>query len=189
MKGEACAALSARKRCVAGESSRILMKRRTLLSTACMLAAGISVPRLSVADKYTGPRPPKKDILYLVLGERLVETEVVTAKQSTSKEGAVYSVPGAASTARTPLAEPIFLLASDQIAPESLGLYRFEVRNGNREITLSGKRGKFASKQYHLSVRNLEPGLNRIEASDPLDEGEYTISPEGSNTSFCFTVY
>jgi hypothetical protein len=174
--------------------SRILMKRRTFLSTAClntacMLAAWIPLPRLFAADKYVGPRPPKKDVLYLVLGDRLVETEVATAKQSTSKEGAVYSVPGAASTAKTPMAEPIFLLASDQITPESLGLYRFEVRNGNREITIAGKRGKSSNKQFHLSVRNLEPGLNRIEASDPLDEGEYSVSPEGSNTAFCFSVY
>lgn len=165
------------------------MKRRTFLSTACALVAGVSLPRLSAAERYVGPRPPKKDVLYLLLGERLVETEVALAKESSSKEGAVYSVPGAASSAKTPLAEPIFLLASDKFSAESLGLYRFDVRNGNREITLSGKRGKSSNKQYHLSVRNLEPGLSRIEASDPLDEGEYTVSPEGSNTAFCFSVY
>lgn len=165
------------------------MMRRILLSTAWATFAVALVSQLAAADKYTGPRPPKKDVLYLLQAEKLIETEVVVANQSNSKEGSVFSVSGAESPAKTPLAEPIFLLASDQISPDSLGLFRFDVHNGNREISISGKHGKYSNKQFHLSVRKLEPGLYRIEAAEPLDNGEYSISPEGSNTAFCFSIF
>src|SRR5208283_1367723 len=98
-------------------------------------------------------------------------------------------VPGASSPVRTPLPEPIFLLASDKITPESLGLFRFDVHNGQREIALTGKRRKAASKQYHLSVRPYDGGLYRVEAAEALEPGEYSISPEGSNTAFCFSIF
>lgn len=172
-----------------GFSPAMQIMIRILLRFACALTAVSLVAQLSAAEKYTGTRPPKKDTLYLVHADKLVETEVVVARQSNSKDASVFSVPGAESPAKTPLAEPIFLLWSDQISPDALGLFRFDVRNGNREISLSGKRGKYASKQFHLSVRKLEPGLYRIEASEPLDNGEYSISPEGSNTAFCFSVF
>jgi hypothetical protein len=166
------------------------MNRRSFLSLASgTIGIAATAERLAAADKYTGPRPPKKDILYLVHADNLVETETVTATQSTEKDGQVFAVAGTASPVRTPLAEPIFLLASDEISADSLGLYRFDVRNGRREIVLTGKKRKSSNKQFHLSVRTLDRGLTRIEASEPLDNGEYSISPEGSNTAFCFSVY
>ncbi len=41
----------------------------------------------------------------------------------------------------------------------------------------------------HLSLRRLGDGLYRIEANEFLPNGEYALSPEGSNTVFCFQVY
>jgi hypothetical protein len=152
------------------------------------LAWAIS-PKLYSAEKYSGPQPRKKDVLYLVHGDNMIETEVVSAQQTSGKDGDVFSVPGASSPVRTPLAEPIFLLAADKISPESLGLFRFDVRNGQREIALTGKKRKAASKQYHLSLRPYEGGLYRVEAAEALEPGEYSISPEGSNTAFCFSVF
>jgi hypothetical protein len=166
------------------------MTRRSFFNLACgSITLLTAQTRVVGADKYIGPRPKKKDVLYLVHADNLIETETVTASQSNEKDSQIFSVPGAASPIRTPLAEPIFLLASDQISPDSLGLYRFDVRNGQREIVLAGKKRKSSTKQYHLSVRKLDTGLWRIEASEPLDLGEYSVSPEGSNTAFCFSVY
>lgn len=145
-------------------------------------------PKLYSAEKYSGPQPRKKDVLYLVHGDNLIETEVATAQQSSGKDGDVFFVSGAASPVRTPLAEPIFLMAADQISPESLGLFRFDVFNGQRQIILTGKKRK-AAKQYHLSVRPYEGGLYRVEAAEALENGEYSISPEGSNKAFCFGVF
>jgi hypothetical protein len=164
------------------------MKRRSLLRTAC---AGLvcAAAKLFSAEQYSGPRPRKKDVLYLVHGDNLIPTEVVVAQQSSGKDGDVFAVPGAASSVRTPLAEPIFMLAAEQISPDSLGLFRFDVRNGQREILLTGKKRKAANRQYHLSLRPYEGGLYRVEAAEALENGEYSISPEGSNTSFCFSVY
>lgn len=156
------------------------------------IAAGIAFGATGLVraqdEKYSGPIPPKKDIPYLLHADNLIETEVAGASQSSTKGDDVFSVPGETSPARTPLAEPIFLLAADKLSPESLALYRFEVSKGRRQISIGRKRAKGA-KVFHTSVRNLAPGLFRIEAAEYLENGEYSLSPEGENIAFCFTVF
>ena len=139
------------------------------------------------ADDYTGPRPPKADIPYLVHASNLVPTETTEAQQE-GKNNDTYSVSGAASSARTPLAEPIFLLRSEKIKPDSLELYRFEVKNGRRQLTLSKKRSE-KSGPFHLSITKLDKDLYRVEADEALENGEYSLSPSGSNSVFCFQIY
>ena len=141
---------------------------------------------LLAADKYDGPRPPQPDMLYLVHADNLVPTEAVEAKE----ESGVYNVPGASSPARTPLAEPIFLIQSDKVIPERLELYRWEVKGGRRELAIGkGAKRKGGSKALHLSVNKLDGRLYRVEASEPLDNGQYSVSPNDSNKVFCFEVY
>jgi len=140
------------------------------------------------ADDYTGPRPPKPDVLYLVHASNLVPTEVAEAQQEGKKDDTTFSVAGAASSARTPLAEPIFLLRSEKIKPDALELYRFEVKNGRRQLTLSRKR-KDNSGPFHLSITKLDKDLYRVEADEALEDGQYSLSPNGSNTVFCFEIY
>ncbi len=162
----------------------MLTRRKVLVS-----ALALSPLALVRADdeKYTGPVPPKKDIPYLLHADNLVETEVVTASQTSKKDDQIFSVSGETSSARTPLAEPILLMAPDRLVPSSLGLYRFEISGGHRQISIK-KRGR-GVKSFHTSVRNLAPGLVRVEAAEYLENGEYCLSPEGENTAFCFTVY
>jgi hypothetical protein len=135
------------------------------------------------ADDYTGPRPPKPDVLYLVHASNLVPTEVTEASQEGKKDDSTFSVAGAASTARTPLAEPIFLLRSEKIKPDALELYRFEVKNGRRQLTLSKKR------KDNSGITKLDKDLYRVEADEALENGEYSLSPNGSNAVFCFQIY
>src|SRR5262249_46346140 len=85
------------------------------------------------AQKYTGPKPPKSDVLYLLHADNLVQTEVTEAKQDSKKNETLYTVNGTNANARTPLAEPIFIIESDRIQPTSLELYKFDVKNGHRE--------------------------------------------------------
>jgi hypothetical protein len=139
------------------------------------------------ADDYTGPRPPKPDVLYLVHASNLIPTEVTEAQQE-GKNNDTFSVSGAASSARTPLAEPIFLLRSEKIRPDALELYRFEVKGGRRQLTLSRKR-KDNSGPFHLSITKLDKDLYRVEADEVLEDGEYSLSPNGSNAVFCFQIY
>jgi hypothetical protein len=139
------------------------------------------------ADEYTGPRPPKADVLYLVHASTLVATETTEAQQE-GKNNDTFSVSGASSSARTPLAEPIFLLRSEKIKADSLELYRFEVKGGRRQLTLSRKR-KEGSGPFHLSITKLDKDLYRVEADEALENGEYSLSPSGSNVAFCFQVY
>jgi hypothetical protein len=140
------------------------------------------------ADDYSGPRPPKTDVLYLVHASNLVPTEVTEATQEGKKDDTTFSVAGAASSARTPLAEPIFLLRSEKIKPDALELYRFEIKNGRRQLTLSRKR-KDSSGPFHLSITKLDKDLYRVEADEALENGEYSLSPSGSNAVFCFEIY
>lgn len=46
------------------------------------------------AEKYTGPRPPKADVPYLVHADNLIETEVGTAKSDERKDTVVATLPG-----------------------------------------------------------------------------------------------
>ena len=121
-------------------------------------------------------------MLYLVHADNLVPTEALDAKE----ESGVYVVQGASSPARTPLAEPIFLIESDKVIPERLELYRWEVKGGRRELaTAKGKR-KGSVRPLHLSVNKVDGKLYRVEASETLDNGEYSLSPNDSNKVFCF---
>ncbi len=137
------------------------------------------------AEKYDGPRPPKPDVAYLVHADNLIPTEALDAKD----ESGLYTVPGASSTARTPLAEPIFLIESDKILPERLELYRWEVKGGRRELATGKGKRKGSARPLHLSVNKVDGRLYRVEASEPLENGEYSLSPNDSDKVFCFEVY
>jgi len=141
------------------------------------------------AQKYTGPRPPKPDVLYLVHADNLVPTEVAEAKQESRKNDISFTIAGSNSPARTPLAEPIFIMEADKISPERLELYRVDVKNGHREVTMSQKRTRGGPRPLRLSVTRLDKGLYRIEASETLENGQYSISPNDSNHVYCFEVY
>jgi hypothetical protein len=141
------------------------------------------------AQKYTGPRPPKPDVVYLVHADNLLPLEVAEAKQESKKDEVTYTVAGASSPARTPLAEPIFLLQSDKIQADRLELYRMEVKNGHREVSMSKSRRRGGPRPLRLSVSKLDGNLYRVEASEMLENGEYSLSPNDSNAVFCFEVY
>lgn len=162
------------------------MTRRTLFKSLPLLLSAAA----SAQNKHSGSKPANKDIPYLLHADKLIATEVQKASQTNSKEGQVFFVSGVTSPVRTPLAEPIFLFSPDHFRAEQLGLFRFEVKNGRREVVISGKHKRDdAEGVFHLSLRRLEEDLFRIEVSDMLNPGEYALSPEGDNTAFCFTVY
>jgi hypothetical protein len=156
-----------------------------LMLTAALLFA----PVAGAADKYDGPRPPKADLPYLVHADNLIPTEAAEAKEESKKDETTYTMPGVSSPARTPLAEPIFILESDRVLPDRLELYRWEVKNGRRELALSKARRRGNNKALHLQVTRLEGNLYRVEASEPLENGEYSLSPNDSNRVFCFEVF
>jgi hypothetical protein len=143
---------------------------------------------VAAAQKYAGPRPSKSDLPYLKHAENLIPTEASEAKEEKGKKDEItYVIPGAASTARTPLASPILLLQTDKLRAESLQLYKLESRNGRRELSASPKR---PAKPIRVDVTRLDTaGLYRLEVNDSLEPGEYSLSPEGSNQVFCFQVF
>jgi hypothetical protein len=144
---------------------------------------------LALGQKYSGPRPPKPDVVYLVHADNLVPTDVVEARQESKKNEIQFSVSGAGASAKTPLAEPIFIIESDKIQPQSLELYHFETKGGNREVTMSQRRTRGGPRPLRLTVTHLDGKLYKIEADEELENGQYGLSPTGSNTVFCFEVY
>jgi hypothetical protein len=164
------------------------MRTPGLLLTITVLAAA-SMP-MAAQEKYTGPRPPKPDVPFLYHVDKLIETESGTATSQETKDATVYSISGpAASSARTPMAEPIFLVQAEKLKPDSLALYRMETRNGVRTVSIPKKVGKNSPRPIRLSVKQLGGTLYRVEAQEYCEIGEYCLSPEGSNQSFCFAVY
>jgi hypothetical protein len=160
------------------------MLHRRFVVLAFLILSGVGIAW--TAD-YSGPRPPKPDMVYLVHADNLIPTETGEAKEEGKGNSTKYVMTGATSSARTPLAEPIFLMQSDKLTPESLELYKFDVKGGRREVDLSGGRG--SAKALHLAVTRLERGLFRIEVDEVLDNGEYVLSPMGSNRVFCFEIF
>jgi hypothetical protein len=138
------------------------------------------------AQQYDGPRPPKPDIPYLKHASNLIPTEAAEAKEEKRKDESLYTIQGAASTARTPLAMPIFILKADRLAPDRLQLFRLESKAGHREILFSAKNPPAS---FHMEVTKLADGIYKIEVNEELEPGEYSLSPEGSNQVFCFQVF
>ena len=86
-------------------------------------------------------------------------------------------------------AEPIFLIQSEKVIPGRLELYKMEVKGGRREVTVSRGKRRGNARPLYLSVTKLDGNLYKVEAAQPLEDGEYTISPNDSNHVFCFEVY
>lgn len=143
---------------------------------------------LAAAEKYSGPVPPKPDIPYLLHASNLVETEVAQARGE-GKNGDKFVISGASSPARTPLAEPIFIIDARQIQPETFELYRLDVKGGSREVNLNSSRRRGGSRALHLAVKPLGGHLFRVEADEPLEDGEYALSPSNDNRAYCFEIY
>jgi hypothetical protein len=151
-----------------------------------VLAAGI----IAAQTRYSGPVPPKADVPFLLHASNLIETEVTEARQGEGKDGTVYTIPGAVSQVRTPMAEPIFLFKMDRINPDKLSLFRMEVKNGQRLLSMpSGKKARNAPKPVFLIVNRLAQGLFKVEVNEFLENGQYCLSPDGSNQVFCFEAY
>lgn len=155
--------------------------------TLCLLL--LSAAWLCSDEKYDGPVPPKPDLPYLLHARSLTETEAAQARDESRKNETAYVVAGAGSPVRTPLAEPIFLIDARQIQPESIQLYQLEVKNGNREVSVSTKTRKGTSRVFHLRITRLAEHLYKVEAGEPLENGEYALTPSGGNRVFCFEVY
>ncbi|HLJ51624.1 MAG TPA: hypothetical protein VKU01_36710 [Bryobacteraceae bacterium] len=154
-----------------------------------LLYVFLAAAALLIAADYTGPRPPKPDIPYLLHADHLVETEVGVAQSEQKKNDVNYTIAGASSPAKTPLAEPIFIMESKQISPDQLELYRLDTKGGRREVMISQKRHRGNAGPFHLIVSRLGGALYRIEADEPLENGEYSLSPNGSDKVFCFQIY
>lgn len=140
------------------------------------------------AQKYAGPRPPKPDMPFLLHADNLVATEAVEAQEQQKKDDILYTVAGPNSPVKTPLASPVFLLHTDKLEAARLQLYKLETRNNQREILFRKK--KDSARPIRLSVSRLAAdNLYRIEVDESLENGEYSLTPEGSNQVFCFQVY
>jgi hypothetical protein len=156
---------------------------------ACSFLAFALAAALTAQGRYDGPRPEKADLPYLLHARNLVETEPGEAVMSTDKRFTVYTVAGAASSVKTPVPEPIFLFKSERINADRLSLYKMTVERGSRVIRFPERPGKNTPKPVFLMVTPLEKGLFKVEVNEPIEDGEYCLTPDGENIVFCFTTY
>lgn len=156
------------------------MAYRFLLLTLAFSASAI-------AQKSAAPIPPKPDLIYIQHAQTLVATELIHAKENKQKDDTVYVIDGLNSSARTPLALPIFLVKTDKLVPDKLILYRLKAVDGHREISLTAKRVN--TDPIHVDVVKIDQNLYKLTVYDGLDAGEYALSATDSNLYFCFQVY
>jgi hypothetical protein len=159
---------------------------RLLTTLAALVVAGLPV---FAAEKYTGPRPPKPDVPYLMHADNLLATEPGMASMETRKDATYALIDGTTSSAKTPLAEPIFIIQTEKLQAEKFEAYKLEPKNGKREVLINHKKPKNVQRPVHLVISRLDERLYRIEVDEPLENGEYTLTPQGSDETFSFTIY
>jgi hypothetical protein len=86
------------------------------LCTLAILLAGFLIAGM----EYAGPRPPRKDTVYLVHADQPIATEASVARQQTTANEITYIVPGERSTARTPLASPTLLIEAENLSADKV---------------------------------------------------------------------
>jgi hypothetical protein len=155
------------------------MRRVLPLLLAALFAAN--------AQKYTGPPPARADLPYIQHATNLIATEPVDAKEQKSGTDTLWTIDGANSPSRTPLALPIFVIKADKLNPASLQMYRLESKEGHRELTGSAKK---SAEPIHVQVTRLSgDNLYQLDVYNSLDAGEYALLAEGSLRMFCFQVF
>jgi hypothetical protein len=144
---------------------------------------------LAGQPKYTGPKPTQKNVPYLVHAGNPVEIETSTAFQIINNDLITYVISGEKSTARTPLASPIFVIESTGITDvEKLRLFRLEAKDGHRTVTFHRK-GLRGAMPLRIEIKAISGGLYQIEVADSLSPGQYALTPDGANQVFCFEVF
>lgn len=145
---------------------------------------------LCAQDRYSGPRPEKRDALYLLHADKIIELDQGTAQQTDRKNDTLYTMTGASAQAKTPMPEPIFVVNIENLNPERLSLYKVEPgKGGNRELMIPNAPKKNSPRPIRLSADRLEGSIWKLEAQEFLENGEYCISPDGTNKVFCFGVF
>ena len=143
---------------------------------------------LLMAQKYSGPPPPKPDLPYLIHADNLVPTEVAEARPEDRKGDVVFTIPGASSPVRTPLASPAFLIMQEEVQADHLQCFRLQSKDGQREVLMRHKK-KLVAHPIRLNVTRVEGNLYKVEVDELLENGEYSLSPSDSNKVFCFQIY
>ncbi len=154
-----------------------------------LTALALFLAAAAFSQEYNGPPPEEADVPYLLHAANLVPIEKTMARQEDRKKDTAYVVSGASSPARTPLAEPIFIIKTGEIQPQDIQLYEMEVTKGQRETVFPNKPGKKTPRARYLTFRQLEGGVYWIEVNEFLDNGQYCLTPRGANDVFCFEVY
>ena len=154
-----------------------------------ILAAFAASTVLAQSDKYTGPKPAKADLPYLLHATTLLETDAGSAREEKTKDGLLYVLDGTAAKSRTPLAEPIFILSAKKLIPDKISCWKMTIKGGRRELSIPAKPKKDSPRPARILVTRLEGDRYKLELSENLENGEYVLSPDGSNEVFAFTVF
>ncbi len=159
------------------------------MSVKLFLPALLFSLALCAQDPYKGPVPEQMDLPFIRHANKLVPTDTGEAREESAKGDTIYTVAGAAANAKTPLTEPAFIVKVNKLNIQQMQLYRMESRSGQRQLVLPQKPRKNSPRPLRLSLEPLSAGLYKLEVQEPLENGEYCLSPGGSNAVYCFAVY
>ena len=82
-----------------------------------------------------------------------------------------------------------FLIDADKVVPDRLSCWKMEVKGGRRELTIPNKTGRNGPRAFRMQVTLVSGNIYKMELTEPLENGEYVLSPDGSNEVFAFSVY
>lgn len=154
-----------------------------------MLAIWTFVLALSAQEAYKGPVPDKVDLPFIRHANKLIPVDTGEAKEESVKGDTIYTVSGLGANAKTPLTEPTFIVKVDKLNVQQMQLYKMEPKGAQRVLNLPQRPKKNGPRAVRLSLEPLSSGLYKLEVQEALENGEYCLSPGGSNAVFCFAVY
>ena len=144
-----------------------------------------AIPDQQQASGMQTLRIPKLGVPFLLQGDDLIETELQQAQTDNAGGELVYYVSGATSNARTSSARPVILAQSGNLpnVADKIELYRMEGSNGRRQLLYSVN-GKQVAVPIPLTVNRLSDTLYQFTVGEDLPQGEYGLSPKGTNEIF-----
>lgn len=159
-----------------------------LVTVIALCAFALPAQEGSQTNRLGVKNPPKQDVPFLIHGSDLRELETTAAQEEVVKNQLKFWIPGTASSVKTPLASPEFLIDSKDLDPRDLQLYGFQVANGRRELLYRRKK-KVVAEPFFLQLDGIEARVVRIRISASLPPGEYGLTPDGSDAVFTFAVF
>lgn len=130
------------------------------------------------------PSPALPDALYANVNGQAVALSREKSKREKSGQIVSYTLLAQPSAVDVASRSPLFVLRLEKTSATGWELFRVQVRDGKRVISIDT-----TAQSPSVPIRVLTANeLIQIEPVTPLDQGQYCMSARNSNDVFCFKV-